>query len=456
MRIVFFFCVATLLWSFWKAVVRLRGRHAALTPILGWIVGLGFFNLAPLTVMVCNGGYEFPSFYNPSNSWSKVDLSDVKYFIPFLVIWMSLLFSFLAIILLTPAIDEKRIRSEISFNESKLRRIVFITGCITLLDYVVTIWMAGGLQDFFASHWYERGEEFVARLGDLWTVYQWLSMGNLTVFTAGAALYTHAEVRRRRVDWRLSALILSILLLHVAMMGDRIFLALYLLSFLCSCWIYRRKKLMVALLLIAPVLALVFSAWGYFRNDLPNIGENIPTYMEGDLGNRAVTSLMDAFDGPGTMLLFHVINDFGDKYEYMYGASYARALFFMIPRHLFPQKPPTFANQMAIIYAPGETTSFDATELGELYANFGALSMLLLPFVTVLILHFSEKFTQEIEKHVLLSGMLFLVAIWFARTTFADNLLTLLFGWLLVRGLQLERGLCFPSRFRLASQFVSR
>lgn len=165
--------------------------------------------------------------------------------------------------------------------------------------------------------------------------------------------------------------------------------------------------------------------------------------------------MMDAFDGTGTMLLFHIINDFGDKYEYMYGASYARALYFLVPRRFYPEKSASFEERLAAIYEPGEITSLDATELGELYANFGVLSVLLLPFITFWILLFSEKFTQEIEKHVLFSGLLFLLSIWFARTTFSDNVHTLLFSVLLVWGLRLERGLCFPSQFRLASQRVS-
>jgi hypothetical protein len=455
MRIIYFFFLATLLWSFWKAIVRLRGRHAVLTPILGWIVGLGFFNLAPLTVMVFNGGYEYPLFYNVNTSYATVDLSNIKYFIPVFVIWMSLLFSFVAVILFSPANDEKRIRSEIVFNESKLRSAVLITAGFTMLDYVLTIWAVGGLQAFVVSHWYNRGVESVARLGDVWVLYLWLSQANLTVFTAAAALYTHSEVRRRKLNWRFSAVILSVLLLHVAMMGDRIFLALYLLSFAASCWVYRRKKLIAVLLMIAPALVLVFSAWAYFRNDLPNIGENIPTYVTGDLGNRAVTAMMDAFDGTGTMLLFHIITDVGDKYDYMYGASYGRAAFFMVPRRFYPEKPPSFAEQLAIIYEPGEITSVAVTQLGELYANFGVLSVLLLPFVTVVILLLSEMLTRKIEKRVLLSGVLFLLSIWLARAAFVDNLITLIFGFVLIKALRLERGLCFKMRLTTTSPLVS-
>jgi len=313
MRIVYFLLVATLVWSFWKALVRLRARHAALTPILGWTIGLGFFILAPLTVMAFNGGYEFPTFYGFSNSWSKVDLSKARYFLSALVIWMSLLFSFVSVILFTPEINEKRKRSEILFNEPKLRRAVLITAGLTLLDYVLTAWALGGIQAFFLSHWYSRGDQFIAQLGDLWVLYMWVSQANLTVFTAAAGLYTHSEVKRGKLDWRFSLLILLVFLLHITLMGDRIFLALYLLTFVASCWTYQRKKWIAVLLMLAPVLALVFSAWVYFRNDLLNIGDNVDTYVDADLGNRAVTSMMDAFDGGGTMALFHVISDFGGQ-----------------------------------------------------------------------------------------------------------------------------------------------
>jgi len=455
-RIIYFFFLSTLLWSFWKAIVRLSRRDAALTPILGWMVGLAFFILAPLTVMVFNGGYEIPPFYQVSYSYAKVNLSNAQFFIPFLVIWMSLTFSFMAVMLFAPDPVSMRARREMIFNEPKLRRVIFITAGLSLLDYATTIRMLGGVQSFLIAHWYNRQEELVARLGDVWVLYLWLSQANQVVFTTAAVVYTHSEVRRQRVDWRFSILILSLLFLHVAMMGDRIFLALYLLSFVTSCWIYRRKKLIAVLaFIVAPALALASSAWAYFRNDLFNIGENVSTYVEGDVGNRAVTSLMDAFDANGIMLLFHIVNDFGYKYVYMYGASYLRALFFLVPRHLYPEKPAGFAERLAAIYEPGQITSMGGTQLGELYANFGILSVLLLPFITVLIFLLSEKLRQKFEKHGLLLAVLFLLSIWFARSTFADNFITFLFALVLIWGLRLERGLCFPKQLSETSLLVS-
>src|SRR5882762_3307481 len=75
MRVIYLFLVAILLLLFWKVIAELRRRDKVLTPILGWIIGLGFFMLAPLTLMVLNGGYEFPFFYGVNETYAKVDLS---------------------------------------------------------------------------------------------------------------------------------------------------------------------------------------------------------------------------------------------------------------------------------------------------------------------------------------------------------------------------------------------
>jgi hypothetical protein len=176
--------------------------------------------------------------------------------------------------------------------------------------------------------------------------------------------------------------------------------------------------------------------------------------VEGDLGNRAMTTLMDTTEGVSVIQVLHMVNDFGQKFDYLYGLSYSKAFTFILPRKLYPNKPQNFPVMIARLYEPGQVTSLGTTQLGELYANFGALSVLLLPFITLLILLLSERLERKCEEHALLSAVLFVLLIWYARSSFEDNFVTFLFALLLVRGLQLERGLCFPSQPKLASQFL--
>lgn len=451
LRIFYFFLLIPLHWSYWRVLRRLRGERLALTPILGWMAGLGYFLAAPLTLLVLNGGYTIPSFYDSNSSYASVDLSNGRYFLPMLVVWLALLFSFQAVLLLTrkPKSDEATL--EFPINERKLRSILLLTFGLSALDHAATVWRLGGVDAFLVSRWYVRQEDLAARFGDLFVLYSWLSQANQILFTAAAALFTSLQIQRRKLDLRISALIAFALLLQMVMSGNRIFIALYGLSFLASCWFYRRKKLIAALLVVSPAILLLFSAWSYFRHDLSTISEDIPTYVEGDLGNRAMTTLMDTTEGVSIIQVLHMVNDFGQKFDYLYGLSYSKAVTFVLPRRLYPNKPQNFPVLIARLYEPGQVTSLGTTQLGELYANFGALSVLLLPFITVLILLLSERLTRKIEKHALLSAMLFVLLIWYARSSFEDNFVTFLFALLLIWGLKLERGLCLPSRLRLAS-----
>jgi oligosaccharide repeat unit polymerase len=442
--------LAVLLWMFWRALGRMGRRDAALTPILGWMVGLVFFFLAPLTLMVLNGGYEDPAFYDASSSHSGVDFSNLEFFVPFLVIWTSLMLSAGTLLLLVPATEAipeaMRSRREIVIDRVFLEKVIFITIVVALLDYAATIHMVGGFEAFLLSHWYRRGTDLLADWGDRYVLYLWLSQANQTIFTAAAVLYTHSEVREGKIAWRFSLLLVLVFLLHIALQGERIYLALYLLSLLTSCWLYRRKKLIAGLLLAAPLLAAVFSAWSYFRSDLTKIADNVSVYADADMGNRTLTWFMDACDGDDMMFLFHIIGDFGNKYDYLYGSSYLRAAYFVLPRSAFPQKPHGFNLQLAELYEPGEDTSFCATQLGELYANFGPFSILLLPGLTLAVLLLSNRLRPGAPHHLLLFTALFLLLIWCARSTLEDQFITFVVVFVVIRVLRLERGLGGPSQ----------
>jgi hypothetical protein len=454
LRILYILLLILLHWSYWKVLTRLRGERLALTPILGWMAGLGYFLVAPLTLLVLNGGYTIPSFYDSNSSYASVDLSNGRYLLPMLVVWLALLFSFQAVLLLTRKAKTDEATLEFPINERKLRSILLLTFGLSVLDHAATIWRLGGVDAFLVSRWYVRQEDLLTHFGDAFVLYSWLSQANQILFTATAALHTSLQIQRRKLDLRLSALIVFALLLQMVMSGNRIFIALYGLSFLISCWFYRRKKLIAALLVVSPAILLLFSAWSYFRHDLSTISEDIPTYVEGDLGNRAMTTLMDTTEGVSVIQVLHMVNDFGQKFDYLYGLSYSKAVTFVLPRRLYPNKSQNFPVLIARLYEPGQVTSLGTTQLGELYANFGALSVLLLPFITALILLLSERLTRKIEKHVLLSAVLFVLLIWYARSSFEDNFITFLFALLMIRGLQLERGLCLPGQSRPASLFT--
>jgi len=441
MRLLYLMMIGLLVFSFWKAMLKLRQKEARLTPILGWMLGLGFFIVAPLTIIVLLGGYEIPSFYEVNANYSKVDLSTGEFFLPVAVIWASLLFSFLIVILLTPGERNAVRRIDAKINESKLKKVLLITGGLAIFTYVTMIQMVGGLEIFLVSHWFKRQEDLVSRLGDWYVLFSQIALADQVLFTAAAVLFGHLQVKSGKFSWRFSTVILLLFLLQIAMTGNRIFFGLYLISFGASCWLYRRKRPLVIFLALAPALILIFSAWNYFRHNLSTIGSDISTYAEGDLGNRSITSLMDAFEANDTLILLHMINDFGSKHGYLYGGSYARVLYFALPRSIYPEKPPGFALEMGAFYEPGTGVSLAVTQLGECWANFGPLSLLLFPLITAAIVKFSWSQAGEMQNHALLGAAVFVLFIWIARSSFEDNFMTLVLAFGLTAILRLEKGL---------------
>jgi oligosaccharide repeat unit polymerase len=441
MRLLYFPFLAVLIWSYLRALSRARDERTPFTPIMGWLVGLGYFVVAPLTILVLHGGYQIPDFHEANARYASVDLSDVRYVIPMLVIWLSLLFAFQSVALLRPRKESSWSASDLPVQDRKLRRAIFLTLGLSILDCVFAVWRSGGLESFLISHWYLRQEESFTRFGDLFVLYAQMSLANQIVFTAAAALFTARQLQLRKSEWRFFMLIGFGLALQMAMSGNRIFIALYGLSFLTACWIYQRKKLIAAILLLTPLVLLFFSAWASFRHDLSSIAEDLPGYVERDTESRAMTTLMDTTEGASVMQLMHMVNDFGDKFNYFYGSTYSKAVTFLVPRALYPNKPENYPVQIAKLYEPGEVTSLSTTQLGELYANFGVFIVLLLPSFTILILFLSAKLTPRIESHALLLAVLFLLLISFARTSFEDTFITFVFTAVLMWGLRLQQGL---------------
>jgi hypothetical protein len=116
LKLLYILCLATLFYVYWLALSRLRDRRLPLSPILGWMVGLGYFTLAPLTILVLNGGYTIPEIIGANERYASVDLANTTYFLPMTVIWLALLLSFLSVGA-KAGTDEGRERGRVSMVE---------------------------------------------------------------------------------------------------------------------------------------------------------------------------------------------------------------------------------------------------------------------------------------------------------------------------------------------------
>jgi hypothetical protein len=444
MRIFCFLLLAILLGTYGLVLGRTKRNSTALTPLLGWLVGLGFFMIAPLTILTLNGGFQQPAVYDVNGSWDEVNLASWIFFRPYLIIWLSLMLTcFVAWLGSSSRLPEGAGAGVIV--RRRLERVILTAMALTAAGWLATIWLQGGVSQFLVSNWYTRNADLADHWGRVFVLGAHLSVTNQMIFTGAAALYTSVGLKQQDTRAGFTLLILFFFLVDIVISGNRIFFALYLLAFLTSCWLYRRKRILAALLVASPVLVLVFSLWGSVRGNLSTIPDSAGVQaLEVEVGDRAVTHLMGVTEGSGVMMLMHMINDFGTKFNYLYGGTYARLFTFVLPASLDPGRPPDFTTLAAQLYEHTATTSLGSTALGEAYGNFGVAGILAMPLLTWLAVACGERIARAGAKHTLMAAVSFVMFVAFVRFPFAENTMTWIAALLAIWALKLENGLSLP------------
>lgn len=437
MKLIYLLLLSVLLasyWAIWRIVVR---RSSGLNPLLGWLVGLAFFVVAPLSIMTLNGGFTLPPAWGVDRAWASVDLSGSNFFWPYAVVWLSLMLCCLVVYVFLER-GPSTAAPEAIISISAIKRALWITFAAAVCFWIFAIVLAGGVEQFLVSHWYTRNEDAVSSFGDAFVLVSHLAVANQVIFVASAALYTSASLKMRKWSSTLVSMIICELLGEMLFSGNRIGIAIYLLAMFASCWVYRRTRLIVAMFALAPALVLAFSLWASIRGGINELGDRTGKYFESDRGSNLVTSLMDVTEGADTMILFHIVKDFGKDIPYLYGESYLRSFTSLIPRRFYPNKPSNFTVALAEIYVPGETTSLAATALGEMYANFGPVSILLMPVLTLGIIRLGNWSVRTRDAHPLRSAVLFVLIISVARATVEDSFVLFILVTIMIWAARLE------------------
>lgn len=435
----------TVMVATYTVVLRKVWRSSrSLTPLLGWMVGLGFFLLAPLTIIVLNGGYALSLKLDVGQAWGSVDLTTTEFLLPYLIVWTSLIVSCMAVYFVLPLATQEELHACV-VSRRAMERTIWITMALSIVDWMFMIHLVGGLDVFLVSHWYQRNEDLVSQYGDSFVLLEHLSVANQIIFTGAASLYTSLGLKYRNTKWLFTSMTILFFLIEIVMSGNRIFFACYLLGLLTSCLLYGRRRILLAMLGLSPLFVLVFSVWASVRHDLTTIPDSVGTALEDESVNSPVRSIidasMDATEGMDTLLLLHIPNDFGPSKPYLYGISYSRSITSLIPRFIYPHKPPNFTSFLASVYLPGLETSLNATAVGEMYANFGPLTLFLFPLLSLAMVFLTAWGTQKQSRHALLLPLLFVLAIWAARSTLEDTVVILLLAYLVIFIFRLEKSI---------------
>jgi oligosaccharide repeat unit polymerase len=432
-----------LLFAYVSASLRVMRFSVGLNLITGWMAGVGYFAVAPLALLTVAGVYRLPGKYDVGQNWGVADLTNAAYLLAYLMVWTALMLM-CAAVWLGVGRKAKSAKPQSMDLRKPLERVLGIAMAMLALEWVLMIRLAGGLQDFLVSHWYERYETVAAQYGDRFVLLShWMQASDI-IFLSAAALYTSLSLRFGNSKKKYIVLTLLFLVLQMVMTGNRIYIAIYLLAFLVSCCLFKKKKALIVIFAASPALLLIFNAWAMVRHDLTSIPDSISDFSSAQEDSLAVSSLMDATEGLDFLLLLHIVQDYGSRRDFLYGETYLKTITAWVPRSLYPTKTENFTVLLAKEYLPNQETSLNATVLGEMYANFGAFTLLVFPLLAITVVSADHWIEDHREAHPLFSALFFVLAVWAVRTAFADTVVLCLMCLFQMSLFRLEKILLAP------------
>lgn len=404
-------------------------NHKTINPIVAFYFSINYFIIFPLCVLILNNGYTPPAHYRIDGDWLDYELSYENLFSYFFSVIL------ISTLLLTILINKKRflLLDKVLIEKSKYlstrkirKQLILLLLLLKLpVDFYI-IFSSGGATDFFSTSFHERTMNLGGGVTSLLLINIRNSLNFL--FVSLSILYINIlYIKKQKLGFFNLILIILVQMEIMITTGNRIFLALFIILCLAIIILHRDTKNILKVIFLMPVISLISTVWMYYRSGVNTLTDTIAVSSEIIKNNSITTELLSLSEGFNVIVLQKIINDFGDKYDYLYGASYIKLIFFIIPRSIYEEKTINFTQLTAKLYAPDvHGYSINSTIFGEMYANTGLFS-----FLTAIILVFLIKkiFTILLKLslgNIFVNVTLFsIVCAWLPRGTILEMFIAL-------------------------------
>lgn len=238
------------------------------------------------------------------------------------------------------------------------------------------------------GHWYSSHGE--AMQGDALAV-ALLQIKNVMRFTLPFLLLLYMRIGMiSHRSFLISLVVISGLELIVS--GNRIITLTCIVSYALA---YRSipKRNYIILLLIAPIIVQANAMFPIVRGMMWSNGlsyqqmtsavQAANTHLRTDEGRDLQLMLSSSFEASNLNMANMVIANYPSKYGYLMGDTFiVRPLTFYLPKALWPNRPEGFGLTLGRISGLNvDGIALNSTYVGEAYANFGPLSVFLLPLI---------------------------------------------------------------------------
>lgn len=376
----------------------------------GILIGTLYMVMIPLGLLLLQGELFLPLEFSGTMIVDPVSVSNYSS-----EIWL-LLALVISVISVNPLLKAK---SQPVYEESYIGSIndKYRFLCIySLVIYLATsIYLAVGSGVFEGGHWAVSKEEFVSESGVVGLVLGALVFASRLLFAASLVLLYAKEV----IGFRIFLLSLAMFIpFELYFTGNRI-VVLQTAILLGSVLVAQRNYQKLALLAIVAIpVGLIMNLFRYIRpfmHESFSVDSIVSAYQKAEeisLDSGWVDFVYGITEAVNMHVLLDVLKEFTEEKSLLLGETLSKVLFFAVPRSLWADKPESIATIVGDIYIPGSGVSLVTTFFGEFYANFGIVSLFLIP-ATVLVLVMTERFS--------------------ARDRMLWSMLTLVYGFTMIR-----------------------
>ena len=184
---------------------------------------------------------------------------------------------------------------------------------------------------------------------------------------------------------------------------------------------------------ILGLLALIVFAWMQMNRYNIATGRELQTF--GDRGGLTIELLMSPFDSDLTTYttFYGMVKSYPEVYPYMFGRTFLYVFVLFVPRVLWAGKPDNPVRDMVehSLGSLARTNGRAVANIGEFYANFGIIGVILLMFLFGYIAsRLKNMYEDPSENRLIMYAILYpLMFQWVARGNFSGNFYYTLFAF---------------------------
>lgn len=277
------------------------------------------------------------------------------------------------------------------------------------------------------GHWYASRHELLEKSGSIGAlVMHFVFLSRILVLCTLSAMYLDKKVRFPMFI----SLLGLVCVFDLYTTGNRIFTFLSL-SLIFFIMLMERRFMTIGVLgLMALPLGVLMDLFRHIRSfmhssiSLDALAFGYEFARNYDASKGLADLILGITEAVDMNVLLEILKIFPDKVAFYGGETYAKLVLAFIPRSLWPDKPESITVQMANLFVSSDKElSLVSTMYGELYANFGYFSFMLIT-VLVFFIMLATRFAVRDRKLASLIG--FVYGITFVRMAFSDVMLSLI------------------------------